>query len=92
MSDQNIEITRQNRAYYYVEYCQQNNIRINESKIGNHIERMQQPLMAEKLEEEFKNIIFSILVYLGLYFAVYSGYIGQIIAPCFIGNYTNNLK
>ena len=35
MSDQTIEITPLNIAYYYVAYCKQNNIKVNESKIDN---------------------------------------------------------
>ena len=41
MSDQTIEITPLNIAYYYVFYCKQNNIKVNESKIDNYVERMQ---------------------------------------------------
>ena len=59
MSDQTIEITPENIAYYYVEYCKQNKIKVNESKIDNYIERMQKPLISDKLKEEFKNIILS---------------------------------
>ena len=36
MSDQTIEITPLNIAYYYVFYCKQNNIKVNESKIDNY--------------------------------------------------------
>ena len=57
MSDQTIEITSFNVAYYYVYYCKQNTIRVNESKIDNYIDRMQQPLISDKLKEDFKNII-----------------------------------
>ena len=57
MSDQTIEITPYNIAYYYVYYCKQNKIRVNESKIDNYIERMQQPIISEKLKEELKNLI-----------------------------------
>ena len=35
MSDQTIEITPFNVAYYYVYYCKQNKIKVNESKIDN---------------------------------------------------------
>ena len=56
MSDQTIEITPFNVAYYYVYYCKQNKIKVNESKIDNYIDRMQQPLISDKLED-FKNII-----------------------------------
>ena len=35
MSDQTIEITPLNIAYYYVAYCKQNNIKVNESKTDN---------------------------------------------------------
>ena len=57
MSDQTIEITPFNVAYYYVYYCKQNKIKVNESKIDNYIDRMQQPLISDKLKEGFKNII-----------------------------------
>ena len=32
--------------------------KVNESKIDNYIERMQQPLISDKVEEEFKNTKF----------------------------------
>ena len=57
MSDQTIEITPFNVAYYYVYYCKQNKIKVNESKIHNYVERMQQPLISDQLKEEFKKII-----------------------------------
>ena len=57
MSDQTIEITPFTVAYYYVYYCKQNKIKVNESKIANYIDRMQQPLISDKLKEDFKNII-----------------------------------
>ena len=57
MSDQTIEITLFNVAYYYVYYCKQNKIKVNESKIDNYIDRMQQPLIPDKPKEDFKNII-----------------------------------
>ena len=56
MSDQTIEITPFNVAYYYVYYGKQNKINVNESKIDNYIDRMQQPLISDKLKEDFKNI------------------------------------
>ena len=56
MSDQKIEITPFNVAYSYVYYCKQNKIKVNESKIDNYIDRMQQPLISDKLKD-FKNII-----------------------------------
>ena len=34
-----------------------NKIKVNESKRDNLIERMQQPLISDKLKAEFKNII-----------------------------------
>ena len=55
MSDQTIEITPLNIAYYYVAYCKQNNIRVNESKIDNYVERMQKPLISDSVKEDFKN-------------------------------------
>ena len=57
MSDQTIETTPYNVAYYYVEYCKQNTIKVNESKIDNCLERMKQPLNSDKLEDELKKII-----------------------------------
>ena len=58
MSDQTIEITPQNIAYYYVFYCKQNNIKVNESKIDNYVERMQKPLISDSVKESFKNLIY----------------------------------
>ena len=57
MSDQTIEITPLNIAYYYVAYCKQNNIKVNESKIDNYVERMQQPLISDSVKEDFKKNI-----------------------------------
>ena len=57
MSDQTIEITPFNVAHYYVYYCKQNKIKVNEYKIDNYIDRMQQPLISDKHKEDFKNII-----------------------------------
>ena len=54
MSDQIKQITSENVAY-----CKQNNIKVNETEIDNYVERMQQPLISDKLKDEFKNIIFS---------------------------------
>ena len=53
-SDQ-IEITHENIAHSYVEYCEQIK-KVNESKI-DYIERMQQPLNSDKPKEEFRKII-----------------------------------
>ena len=39
-----------------MEYCKQNKIKVNESKTDNYKTRVQQPLISDKLEEEFKNI------------------------------------
>ena len=58
MSDQTIEITPLNIAYYYVFYCKQNNIKVNESKIDNYVERMQKPLISDSVKEDFKNLIY----------------------------------
>ena len=58
MSGQTIEITPFNIAYYYVAYCKQNNIKVNESKIDNYVERMQQPLISDSVKEDFKKIIY----------------------------------
>ena len=57
MSDQTIKKTPFNVAFYYVYYCKQNKIVVNESKIDNYIDRMQQPIISDQLEEEFKSII-----------------------------------
>ena len=57
MSDQTIEITPFNVADYYVYYCKQNKIKVNESKIDNCIDRMQQPLISDSLKAEFRNMI-----------------------------------
>ena len=53
-SDQTIEITPFIVAYYYVYYCKQNKIKVNESKIGNYIDRMQQPLISDSLNRKFR--------------------------------------
>ena len=45
-----IGITPENVAYFYVEYCKQNNIKVNESKIDNYVERMQQHLISKELK------------------------------------------
>ena len=57
MSDQTIETTPLNIAYYYVFYCKQNN-KVNESKIDNYVERMQKPLISDSVKEDFKNLIY----------------------------------
>ena len=57
VSDQTIEITLENNSFFFnMEYCKQNKIKVNESKIDNYKTRVQQPLISDKLEEEFKNI------------------------------------
>ena len=58
MSDQTIEITPYNIAFYYVSNCKQNKIKVNESKIDNYVERMQQPLISDSVKEDFKKIIY----------------------------------
>ena len=58
MSDQTIDITPYNVAFYYVEYCKQNEIKVNESKIDNYIEKIQQSLIPNKGKEVFKKIIY----------------------------------
>ena len=58
MSDQTIEITPYNAAFYYVEYCKQDKIKVNETKIDNYVERMQQPLIQDKVKEDFKKVIY----------------------------------
>ena len=56
MSDQTIEITPLNIAYYYVFHCKQNNIKVNESKIDNYVESMQKPLISDSVKEDFENL------------------------------------
>ena len=58
MSDQTIEVTPYNIAFYCVYYCKQNKIKLNESKIDNYVERMQQPLISDSFKEDFKKIIY----------------------------------
>ena len=60
ISDQTIEITPLNIAYYYVAYCKQKNIKVNESKIDNYVERMQQPLISDSVKEDFKKLIYDL--------------------------------
>ena len=57
MSDQTIEITPLNVVFYFVHYCKQNKIKVNEFKIDNYIDRMQEPLISDSLKQEFQNII-----------------------------------
>ena len=61
MSDQTIEITLYNIAFYYVYYCKQKKIKVNESKIDNYVERMQQPLISDSIKEDFKKIIYDLM-------------------------------
>ena len=56
MSDQTIEITPFNVAFYYVYYCEQNKIKVNESKIDNYVERMQQPLILDNLKMNLRKL------------------------------------
>ena len=58
MCDQTIEITPYNIAFCYVYYCKQNKIKVNESKIDNYVERMQQPLISDAVKEDFKKTIY----------------------------------
>ena len=58
MSDQTIEITPLNIAYYYVAYCKQNNNKVNISKRDNYVERMQQQLISDSVKEDFKKLIY----------------------------------
>ena len=58
MSDQTIETTPYNIAFYYVYYYKQNEIKVNESKIDNYVELMQQPLISDSVKEDFKKIIY----------------------------------
>ena len=53
---QTIGITPYNVAFYYVYYCKQHKIKVNESKINNYVERMQQPLIPDTVKEDFKKI------------------------------------
>ena len=57
MSDQTIEITPYNIAFYHVYYCKQNKMKVNDSKIDNYVERMQQPLISDSDKEDLKKII-----------------------------------
>ena len=57
MSDRAIGITHESIAFYYAEYRKQNIMKVNESKIDNYTERMQQSLVSDKLKDEFKIII-----------------------------------
>ena len=57
MSDQSIEITPYNIAFYFVYYCKQNKINVNEPKIDNYVGRMQQPLISDSVKEDFRKII-----------------------------------
>ena len=59
MSDQTKELTPENVAYFFVEYCEQNTIKVNESKFGSYVECIEQPLILDKIKEELKNIIFA---------------------------------
>ena len=59
MSDQTIEITPFNVAYYYVAFCKQNKIKVNERKIDNYIQTMKQPLISDKKKAEFKTLKFT---------------------------------
>ena len=68
MSDQTIEITPYNVAFYYVYYCKQNKIKMNECKIDNYIQRMKQPLISDKMKAEFENLIFTQAVRYGKYY------------------------
>ena len=58
MSEQTIEITPYNVAIYYVEYCKQTKVKVNESKIDNYVERMQKLLIPDKVKEDFKKTIY----------------------------------
>ena len=58
MSDQTVETTPYNIAFYYVFYCKQYKIKVNESKIDNYVERVQQPLITDSVKEDVKKIIY----------------------------------
>ena len=55
MSDQTIEITQYSIACYYVYYCKHNEIKVEESKIENYVERMQQTLLQKDLKRIRRN-------------------------------------
>ena len=59
MSDQTIEITPYNVAFYYVEFCKQK--KVSESKIDNYIERMQQPPISDSVKEDFERKLYLIM-------------------------------
>ena len=68
MSDQTIEITPYQVAYYYVAYCKQNKVNVKECKIHNYIQRMKLPLISDKIKAEFKNLFFTQAVRYGKYY------------------------
>ena len=49
MSDQTIEITPFNVFFYYVYYCKQNKIKVNESEIDDYIENVFQTNLKRNL-------------------------------------------
>ena len=53
MSDLTIEITPHSIACYYVAYCKQSKIEVNDSKIDNYVERMQQTLILDNVKENY---------------------------------------
>ena len=57
MSDQTTEITPNNVAFYYVYFCKQNKTKVNESKIDNYTEKMQQPLIPDTVKEHFRKFM-----------------------------------
>ena len=50
------DFNNEKQAFCYVEYCKQNKRKLNESKIDNYDERMQQPLIPDTVKEDFKKI------------------------------------
>ena len=57
MSDQTIEITPENVAIFHVQHCKQKNIKVKEAKTDNYVEGMQQPLILDKVKEDFNNFL-----------------------------------
>ena len=58
MTHQTREITPLNNAFF-VAYCKQNKIKVNEAKIENYVVQMQQPLTSGDLKKENRIVIFT---------------------------------
>ena len=65
---QTIEIAPSNVAYYYVAYCKQNKLKVNECKTDNYIQRMKHHLISDKMKAEFKILKFTEAVRYGKYY------------------------